>query len=338
MSAPSTPPSDPLKDDRLNKDHGTAFGWDDADDSELKDTMRNTVNEFKKLDYRFLMPVGRVFSSSFLRKKAVRWVLIFALLPLLLYEIYKWLSLDVKQSIWLIEGYFCLFWAVYFYQIIRPSRTVWHRALLYAGFTALIGIPLLLASHELPGIKHLYAAADHYRFVPQLLGNIFGVGILEELCKALPLLIFGLRKNQIRTVKDGVFLGLMSGIGFAAVEGVQYTFDATLRAIYYDTMEAASGQFMQFIFRMMTGPVLHAAWAAIVGWFIGIAATRSQRAWPVITVGIFYAATLHGVYDVFAGQFIGILVAGMSLMIFMFYLVHGNEVDSNGRSQSTATV
>jgi RsiW-degrading membrane proteinase PrsW (M82 family) len=269
--------------------------------------------------------LGRVFNAAFLRKKAVRWVLMFALLPLVLYQIYKWLQLDVKQSIWLIEGYFCLFWTVYFYQIIRPSPTVWRRALLYAGFTAMIGIPLLLASHELPGIRHLYAAADHYRFFPKLIGNIFGVGVLEELCKALPLLIFAFRKNQILSVRDGVFLGLMSGFGFAAVEGVQYTFDATLKAIYYDTVETASVQFMQFIFRMMTGPVLHGAWAGIVGWFIAMSASRYQRSWPVIIVGLFYAATLHGVYDVFSSSIWGIAVAGISVMIFMYYLVHGGE-------------
>ncbi len=327
---PATPPPDSQSEDRLDQDPATAFGWEDADDSEVKSSIKETINEFKTLDYKFLMPVSQVFSKAFLKKKAVRWVLLFALLPLIFHRLYQWLNLDIKQSIWLIEGYFCLFWALYFYQLIKPSRSSWHRAITYSAFTAIIGIPILLASHELPVIRQAYSITDSGGFVARLFGYIFGVGLLEELCKALPLLIFGLGRKHIIHVRDGVFLGLMSGFGFAAVEGVQYTFEATLRAHDYQTVSMVSGQFMQFIFRMMTGPLLHGAWAAIVGWFIGISVMKYNKSWPVIVVGILYAAALHGIYDVFSGQLLGIIVAGITLLLFMYYLIHGYEATRDG--------
>jgi hypothetical protein len=66
MSTP-TPPSPDRPDDSLDQDHGSAFGWENADDSDLQETVRNTVNEFKALDYGFLMPLNRVFSKEFLK-------------------------------------------------------------------------------------------------------------------------------------------------------------------------------------------------------------------------------------------------------------------------------
>lgn len=295
---------------------------EDGGDLGIARVAKSTLDDFKELDYNFLIPVKKVFNASLFRKKAVRWVLLFGLLPLVFFQIHGWFSLTFEQALWLIEIYFCLFWALYFYSIIQPETAVWHRAIGYAMFTVFIGIPVLLALQKLPIIRDLYASTDSMSFTMRVFGYVFGVGLLEELCKAVPLLIFGLRKGKIKGIRDGVFLGLMSGFGFAAAEGVQYTAYATEIALMYGTV---TEQFMQFMFRIMCAPILHGAWAGTVGWFIGVAAARPGKSWPTIVVGIALMAVLHGMYDVFAGDLFGIVLAGFTFTCFMAYLAHGEE-------------
>ena len=252
--------------------------------------------------------------------------MIFGLIPL----IYAWYvresNLDFTQVVWLIEIYFCLFWAIFFYGIIQPSKTIWKQGIGYALFTALIGIPILLSLQTLPVIKNLYDETNSNSLADNLIGFIFGVGILEETCKAFPLIIFGLRKKNIKNIHDGMFLGLLSGLGFAASEGVTYTVRATANAIYYGN---ATGQVLTFLHRIISGPLQHGTWAGISGWFIAVAAQKEGKKWPTITVGILFMALLHGLYDSFADSFIGIIVAALGYLVFMAYLIHNNKIEEN---------
>jgi hypothetical protein len=66
-------------------------------------------------------------------------------------------GLDFVQVVWLIEIYFCLFWTLYFFSIIKPSKDVWKQGIGYAVFTAAIGIPVLLSLQTFPVIETLYS-------------------------------------------------------------------------------------------------------------------------------------------------------------------------------------
>ena len=91
---------------------------------------------------------------------------------------------------------------------------------------------MLLTLQTFPVIKDLYYERNGNNLFGKMTGFILGVGILEENCKAFPLLIFGLRKKTIRGINNWIFLGFLSGLGFAASEGVMYTVRATANAIY----------------------------------------------------------------------------------------------------------
>jgi RsiW-degrading membrane proteinase PrsW (M82 family) len=118
----------------------------------------------------------------------------------------------------------------------------------------------------------------------------------------------------------------MSGLGFAVAEGVAYTVQAATGVIATQGQEGAfTQQVLQTFFRLMTGPVLHGAWAGIAGWFIGIAAIRGGARWPIVVLGLAFAVLLHGLNDVFAGGYLHLVTAGASILIFMTYLVHGEE-------------
>ncbi len=305
------------KEENLDKDYGSAFSLDE----ESKIGFSDALKEFKKLDYKYLIPVGKIFDSKLFRKKAVQWVLFFGLLPL----IFSWFAdkfgLNFEEVVWLVEIYFCLFWALYFHTLIGPSKNVWKRGIGYALFTAAIGIPILLSIQTLPVIRNLYADTNSNNFIENLIGFLLGVGILEETTKALPLIIFSLRKKTVMTAREGIFLGFLSGLGFAASEGVTYTIRATVNAIQYG---AASGQVMTFLDRVMTAPLQHSTWAGVTGWFIA-AASKREKKWPVVVVGILCMALLHGLYDTFSDTIVGIIVAGVGFVVFMGYLSQKDE-------------
>lgn len=319
--------------DGLDEDPAKAFGMEDGGDFGIADSVNEAINDVKTVDYRPLFPFRSLRSGAILRKKAVRWVLLFGLLPLVIFQGSASWGLEVHEIIWSIQLYYCMFWALYYHEIVKPERRMWRQGVGYALFTSAIGIPLLLYGYELPFISSLRDSALDPNAGGRLVGLVLGVGILEELCKALPLLMLGMGSRRIASVRQGAFLGLMSGIGFAAAEGVGYTLQATVLASQFGTFRE---QFLQFLFRVMTGPVLHASWAGIVGWFIGVAATRGERRWPVVTLGILFAGTLHGLYNVCSGNIVGIMLAGLTFLIFLSYLADGEQALAESAANATA--
>jgi RsiW-degrading membrane proteinase PrsW (M82 family) len=322
--------------DALGSGYGEAFGLHDAADVGLQDAVKTAAGHFKTLDYEFLLPMGKLFDPSMLRKRAVRWVMLFGLMPLGILQLVQWFDLSFAQTAWLLEIYFCLFWALYFFSLIRPTHAIWKKAIGYAAFTAIVGIPLLLAAEQLPLIRNLIAGSDSESFVPRLLGYVLGVGLFEETCKAFPLLFFGLRKKEVITVRAGLFLGFMSGLGFAAAEGVQYTLSAAIDASRYGSEQAFTAQILMTVFRFMSGPILHASWAGIVGWFVAVASTRQAPRWPIVAVGIAFTAFLHGINDVFASSVLQLVIAAATFLIFLAYVARSEEVGSEGMAGGLA--
>ena len=363
---PKTQPI-PAASPELMQSHSDAWGMEDGGDLGIGAVVKTTVKEFKSLDYGFLMPFKKIFSPQLLRKKAVRWVFAFGLFPLILLYMKTTFDWSFEGSSWWIGGYFCLFWATYFHGILHPDANVWKRSVKWAIFTIVIGLPILLFAQHLPIIKTFYAGTESKSVVYRLLGFVLGVGIFEETCKALPLLIFALRKKERLSLKSGIFLGMMSGFGFALAEVVQYsvrywTESASVSALaiatavdnstdYYGRIHASafsdqmkevlpklvelSGNLLLVqIVRFMTLPLLHACWAGVVGWFIATASRRSGNPWPIVVVGILFMAALHGTYDVFSDSIIGIVLAAISLLVFMGYLAHGQDDEQTSGGQA----
>lgn len=340
----------------LDRTQSDVFNMDEAAPFEIG--LSATIQEFKSLDYGFLVPLRKIFSGSMLRKKAVRWVLGFGLFPLIVVFLKNQLGWTFEQCVWVLGGYFALFWGTYFYGILLPSPKTWRRGVKWAAFTVAIGLPLLFVAQELPVIRSFYSGTQSESFFIRLLGFIFGVGLLEETCKALPLLLFALRKGEKLALKDGIFLGMMSGFGFALAEVVQYSvkywdgsalisaaavaeavdksttwsgavnasaFSEQMKAVMPQLSDFYGGMVLAQIVRFMTLPLLHAVWAGIVGWFIVTASNRRERARAIVVLGIFFAAVLHGLYDVTSSGLIGIGVAAASIILFMGYLTHGQD-------------
>ena len=118
-----------------------------------------------------------------------------------------------------------------------------------------------------------------------------------------------------------VFYGLMAGIAFGVFEGVQYQTSINIRADY-------TTAFVLNIARLTSLPFLHAVWAGICGYFVGMAGLYPQYRKSLYVLALFIPATLHGLYDLFAGSFylVSLLIAFLSVFLLMAYLRRSNAL------------
>lgn len=331
---------------------------------------RATRAEYAALDYAFLLPFRDFFSTAALRRKGILLIFYLGGLPLLALQIHQWHKLPLLQATFFIILYFCLFWAAYFYTLLQPDKAAWRKALVSAAATAFFGIFVLSLLVQMPGLAQLSAGAREWRGLARLLACVAGVGLVEETVKALPLLFFARRWAIIRTPREGMLLGIMSGLAFAAVEGGRYLFSSVTDAIkqaigesvtYTLTalqlifagifnptaarsafqgkaehaaravVENVTDQTLLSFFRVMAAPILHAAWAGILGWFIAIAIKGGRARWPTMLVGLGFTSLLHGLYDAWSTNLLGLFVALASISIFVAYMAHGADESGERR-------
>ena len=155
---------------------------------------------------------------------------------------------------------------------------------------SIIGLIFLL----LKGIQLSYDAANdpNSNFFISAFGFTFGVGLCEELCKALPLL-WHYRRRAGLDWRGACLWGFLSGVGFGVSEAVMYSGDS------YNGF--AAGQ--TYLVRFISCVGLHGIWAAAAGIFIYKHQNLIQDAESWYNV-LFNAAVLvsvpmvlHGFYD-----------------------------------------
>src|SRR5262249_54939717 len=140
--------------------------------------------------------------------------------------------------------------------------------------------------------------------------------------------------NKLKNPLNGLVLGMMSGVGFAASENVYYVFKTVNNAI---AVTQRTGDFSNLVFpvynnvvRMMTGPFAHAVYSGVFGYFISMAAADRNRRIPLFFAGLFVAAFLHGSYDTFVGYSVlwGVAILTCSFFLLMTYLLKARGLTS----------
>lgn len=146
----------------------------------------------------------------------------------------------------------------------------------------------------LKGIQLSYDAANdpESNFFLSALGFTFGVGLCEELCKALPLL-WHYRTKATLDWRGACLWGFLSGVGFGVSEAIMYCGD------YYNGISSGNIYLVRFI----SCVALHGIWAAAAGIFICKHQNVLQDAQSWYNVFFSSAAlvavpmVLHGFYD-----------------------------------------
>ena len=152
------------------------------------------------------------------------------------------------------------------------------------------------------GFSYRCATDGDTGFVLSFMGFTCGVGLCEELCKALPVAIY-LGTAQRPDWRAACLVGLASGIGFGVSEGIMYSSD------YYNGI--APG--LTYLVRFASCVALHAVWASSVALlmfanqdYVPFGTAAGDFEWSdVANFILFYLAiamVLHGLYDTLLKQ------------------------------------
>ena len=246
---------------------------------------------------------------------------------------------------WIFAAYFAIAWLLLLGVIIRPEHVT--RTML-----ALVTVIALVTQVPLAVTLEVQLHATNASLGP----SIFTVGLPEELAKALPVLAVALiyRGRGSLTPLDYLFLGAVSGLVFGASEVVHY-FTVNGVAEFYQTVQSAIPAIQQlistghsastslfavligpvlyfvldFVWRFLTDPIIHACWSGLTGYFIGLAATGRHKWYTIAWIGLAAAAILHGLNDWSRvnGHPLWVIVDLVSGILFLGYAKVGSRGD-----------
>ncbi len=129
------------------------------------------------------------------------------------------------------------------------------------------------------------------------------IGLTEELSKFLLLRFFVYANDEFNEPLDGIVYAVMVGMGFATVENLIYVFNAD-----------GEGGIGTAIGRAFTAVPAHAAFAILMGSYMGLAKFVPKRRNTYMFTGLLLAIFFHGLYDFFllqkVYQGLGVLAIG----------------------------
>eukprot|EP01037_Dinobryon_pediforme_P014605 gene14605-14729_t len=235
---------------------------------------------------------------------------------------------------------FITFYASYVYSGLRKPVLIYlvPCAVVYFEFaTPIFHILAILFREILPGGE----VPEDSGFVSHFISNFFGAGMLEELVKAVPALIglfmgFSAAKSKIRSFDilsflkvtspiEGMLTGMAAGAAFIFIETLfQYVPDA------YNGVNGFAGGFALLIPRVLQGFTGHMGWAAISGYFIGMAARYPRSMVKLLAVGWLVPAVLHGFWN--SAAYLGIwgnwVSAALSLFLFIGCILKAKQLEA----------
>ena len=266
--------------------------------------------------------------------RSVQWFLFFTLFPLFLVG---WTGLtrsDFRDVTYLFAIYFATTWGLVIWLFVRPEKIGVLDIARVSLFTSITGVFLVSMLNRLPGLRELAGAAQDAGFLRRLVGSVLGVGLSEELVKAIPLLWIFVRNREPGSVREITYLGCISGFAFGVSEAVAYSIFYAQTVVRGD-MPLGVYVVIQLT-RLITLPLLHAVFSGIAGQFIalGVETPRLRRA--LIFAGIAIAALLHGLYDVFATTVVGFAFAVSAVLLFIAYVRSIDAMRSAVRSASAS--
>lgn len=276
-----------------------------------------TGDDLRALAPHLVLPFKEVHRFSWVKNRKALAIALIGLAPLLIYAV----TPDLRTAFWGMGLYFSALWALFFYHVFpTPEARVATCALCFFA-TGVLSISVLLLAYHVPPLSWL---VQNFRSPSQfnhMFGYIFAVGLPEELCKALPLLVL-LKKSNPLPPQAMLFYGLMSGLGFGIYEGVDYQMGRNFRY-------ASSGgeYYLLNLVRLTTLPFLHAMWTGIAGYFIGFAGLYPRRRRGLILIGIGVPALLHGLYNTFNQGIIGLGFALLTVLALNLYLARSEKFE-----------
>lgn len=163
-------------------------------------------------------------------------------------------------------------------------------------------VPAIILETLLPG---LVPGGNGTSIISVAIYTFIIVAGSEEFCKYIFLRYYAYKKSSFNEPYDGIIYAVMVSMGFATIENLMYVFGA-------ENLGAAWGTAGM---RAVTAVPAHATFAAIMGYYVGLAKFNRKNERSLLLQGFLGAVILHGFYDFFlfqnltAGLYIGALVS-----------------------------
>lgn len=211
--------------------------------------------------------------------------------------------------------YFSCIWGAFFYYMFKTKQvdfklTAW----LFFAVQVLMFFVWGLGINRL---NLFYGLVDSDGFLSTSLGYVLGVGVTEELVKAIPLIYIAKRSKTPLVPQTMVFYGVMCGIGFGVYEGVEYQMDINRQLDY-------NSSFFMNIARLTSLPFFHSMCTGLAGYFISFAVLKPRYRQFLYFLAIAMPAVLHGLYDTFAESILS-LFFGVSVVLLLNYYVNNDK-------------
>lgn len=279
-------------------------------------------SQIKEMGRELIFPKG-LLSRSALRKDSRLLILsIIGLVPLLLIGIVGWVVEVFPYLVFYsIALYFSIIWGLFFYYFFKTPQVEVKKTVKIFFLTQIV--VFLIFGFGFNELNPFYRLEGTFGFIGNLVFFILGVGVTEEVVKAIPLWIVLSRAKEPIIPQTMVFYGLMSGIAFGVFEGVDYQMGPNMELEY-------TGSFFMNIARLTCLPFLHAIWCGIAGYFSAFAHLYPKYRRGLYFLSIAIPALLHGIYDA-TGIFIGGVVSFVGVVLLMTYLKNGVNYQSKLR-------
>lgn len=258
-------------------------------------------------------------------------VIPYGLLPLIFIALFA-SSDSLATPGWAYSLYIAPLWAIVFWLLIRPGPVGRREWLLGAGAIAFSLVWIRLVTVNL---NQFMARPGK----PMSFPGALGVGVNEEVTKALPILVAALLLLKLRSVKLDVrmwmFLGAVVGLAFGVTEQAGYTLQDIQAITAAQANSEAIVEVLAFAERVFVDGFQHALWAGVSAFFIGMAVNYPRRRLPLIALGLAIPAALHGLYDwsqgVFASLWVPIIIQGLSVFLFLGYTMSAAAIERRVR-------
>ena len=224
---------------------------------------------------------------------------------------------------------------------------------------AVLTTMLLLASPVLPFFILVFRkilpgtlpqVGDSISFPVLLVRMLFGAGLMEELLKAIPVLLAYIVGTKLRSPRkeqigiweplDGILLGTASAVGFTLLE----TLGQYVPGIVNDVTLQAGADYgelvgLQLLIPRLLGSISgHMAYSGYLGYFIGLSVLKPTKRWQILGIGYLTAAILHALWNSTGMiNLVVLAVVGVISYAFLAAAILKARALSPTRSQNFAT-
>lgn len=265
-------------------------------------------SQLKNLGMDLILPKETFKFETFKKDKKLLFLSIIGMSPAILINF----TFSSFLTFYAIAFYFSGIWGLFYYYIFKTQQVNLKntfyvffsvQAIIFFSFNEII---------DVSSINPFYKLINK-GFLLNIIGYIFGVGLVEEFIKLIPIWIVLKRQKGNLIPQTAVYYGLISGIGFGIFEGVQYQMGVNTEFGYNES-------FFLNIARLTSLPFLHSIWAGISFYFYSMSQLfpLNRKAFWFLAISI--PALLHGLYDTFTFSFVGFTICFISVALLITYL------------------